>query len=174
MAPRACVNGAVSASSMRSGDIGDTGDTNFRSFILGSSYGGKPGKPITYRTYVTQPRGRHDDGGRHRASLCPMKTGDPLPKNRRLPGSVHQEWKRCGRPTCRCARGEPHGPYTYRHWREDGRQRKRYVRQTDVTAVRAACEAERAERQRARRERATAIAHWQSLRDVVREAERHE
>jgi len=42
-------------------------------------------------------------------------------------GSLHIEFKRCGRRGCRCRRGLLHGPYLYRHWREQGRQRKAYV-----------------------------------------------
>jgi len=54
-----------------------------------------------------------------------MKTGEPLPKN--SAGSLHLEFKRCGRPSCRCRLGFLHGPYIYRHWRERGLQRKAYV-----------------------------------------------
>jgi hypothetical protein len=53
------------------------------------------------------------------------KSVDALPK--RTIGSVHLEFKRCGRPSCRCSRGLLHGPYVYRHRREGGRQRKEYV-----------------------------------------------
>jgi Family of unknown function (DUF6788) len=42
-------------------------------------------------------------------------------------GSLHLEFKKCGRPRCRCQLGLLHGPYVYRHWREGGRQRKAYV-----------------------------------------------
>jgi len=42
-------------------------------------------------------------------------------------GSLHLEFKRCGRPNCRCGEGWLHGPYLYRHRREDGRQKKEYV-----------------------------------------------
>jgi Family of unknown function (DUF6788) len=30
-----------------------------------------------------------------------------------LLGSLVKQVRRCGRPNCRCASGEPHGPYTY-------------------------------------------------------------
>ena len=55
-----------------------------------------------------------------------------------LPGSLHAERVRCGRPDCRCARGAPHGPYWYRRWREHGRQRRQYVRPADLRATVAA------------------------------------
>ena len=56
-----------------------------------------------------------------------------------LPGSLHAEYARCGKPTCRCAGGDRHGPYWRRFWREGGRTRSQYVRQVDVPAVAAAC-----------------------------------
>jgi hypothetical protein len=56
----------------------------------------------------------------------------PLPKIDPVRGSLHVEWKRCGRSNCRCQDGRLHGPYYTRHWREDGRQRKAYVRVQDV------------------------------------------
>ena len=52
------------------------------------------------------------------------KARQPLPK---ITGSLHLEFKRCGRPKCRCRLGLLHGPYIYRHWREGGRQKKVYV-----------------------------------------------
>jgi hypothetical protein len=75
---------------------------------------------------------------------------EPLPKT--LPGTVCAQWVRCGRPNCRCARGQLHGPYAYHFVRQGGRLRKRYVRQDEAGGVRAACQA----RQRRRRE----LAEW--------------
>ena len=50
----------------------------------------------------------------------------------------------CGKPRCHCARGERHGPYWYRIWRDAfGSCRKEYVRPADLEAVRAACAANR-------------------------------
>jgi len=65
------------------------------------------------------------------------KFGDVFPKARPTLGSLHTEWKRCGKPSCRCARGALHGPYWYRRWREDGRQRRQYVPAGEVEQVRA-------------------------------------
>jgi len=56
-----------------------------------------------------------------------MKMVDALPRSDPPRGSLHLEWKRCGKAGCRCARGALHGPYWYRHFREEGKQRKRYV-----------------------------------------------
>jgi hypothetical protein len=69
-----------------------------------------------------------------------------LPKKLSLPGSLQREWKRCGKPSCRCARGGPrHGPYWYRRWREGGTQRKTFIRREQLPAVQAA------------------LAHWRQL-----------
>jgi hypothetical protein len=35
-----------------------------------------------------------------------------------------QQWVRCGKEACTAC---PHGPYWYAYWREDGRQRSRYL-----------------------------------------------
>ena len=44
-----------------------------------------------------------------------------------LAGSLAEQSRRCGRPGCRCADGEPHGPYAYFTPRPAGRGRVRYV-----------------------------------------------
>jgi hypothetical protein len=57
---------------------------------------------------------------------------------------------RCGKPHCRCATGQGHGPYWFLHWRDGGTQRRRYVRQADVAAVRTVIERRRAVAREAR------------------------
>lgn len=52
-----------------------------------------------------------------------------------LDGAVCRQWVRCGKPNCRCARGEKHEAY-YRFWREGGRLRKEYVRRGHLQYVR--------------------------------------
>jgi hypothetical protein len=44
-----------------------------------------------------------------------------------LAGTLTEQPRRCGRPGCRCAGGEPHGPYAYFTPRPQGRGRARYV-----------------------------------------------
>jgi hypothetical protein len=66
-----------------------------------------------------------------------------LPKSQfAVPGSLHTEYRSCGVFTCsRCGGTQAaHGPYTFHHWREDGRQRREYVHQRDVAWVQAAVE----------------------------------
>jgi hypothetical protein len=94
------------------------------------------------------------------------KSPDPLPKTP-LPGVVHRQLVRCGRPTCHCAQGKPHGPYFYRLWREAGKLRKAYVRPEELEDVRARCEA----RRQARRQIRAGWDLWRELRATVRRAE---
>ena len=49
-----------------------------------------------------------------------------------LCGTIHAEYKKCGRPNCRCVRGALHGPFYYWHFRAGGRQRKSYIKKQDV------------------------------------------
>jgi hypothetical protein len=56
-----------------------------------------------------------------------------------LTGALVPEYKRCGKPNCRCAKGRLHGPYLYRRWRDAaGVQRKQYVPRSQADAVRSA------------------------------------
>lgn len=76
------------------------------------------------------------------------KTEKTLPKTH--PGTICTQWVRCGKPTCKCANGELHGPYYYHFIWAGGRQHKVYVRQSEVEQMRAACEAYRNERREER------------------------
>jgi hypothetical protein len=44
-----------------------------------------------------------------------------------LAGTLTEQARRCGKAGCRCAGGEPHGPYAYFTARPQGRGRARYV-----------------------------------------------
>ena len=59
------------------------------------------------------------------------------------PGAVCVQWRTCGKPTCKCARGERHGPYYTWFWRSKGKLIAQYVKREDVDAVRAECQANR-------------------------------
>jgi hypothetical protein len=90
-------------------------------------------------------------------SVLGINAQGALPKM--LPGTVHEQWVRCGRDNCRCSGGQDrtqlHGPYYYRYWREDGRLRKEYIKRADLESVTAACNAR--------------LAHLQRQRDAIRE-----
>jgi len=79
---------------------------------------------------------------------------------------------RCGKPTCRCATGEGHGPYWFLHWRDGATQRRRYVRQADVAAVRRVIERRRRDDREARQAAALAGADLRRLRVWLKELER--
>jgi len=53
-----------------------------------------------------------------------------------LAGSLVEQTRRCGKAGCRCAEGEPHGPYVYFAPRTAGRGRLRYVPAALVEVVR--------------------------------------
>ncbi|MGO8961443.1 MAG: DUF6788 family protein [Streptosporangiaceae bacterium] len=53
-----------------------------------------------------------------------------------LAGSLTVQARRCGKAGCRCADGEPHGPYAYFAPRAGGRGRLRYVPAGLVETVR--------------------------------------
>jgi hypothetical protein len=94
------------------------------------------------------------------------KSSDSLPKTP-LPGVVRPQWVRCGRPNCRCARGQLHGPYHYRFWREGSRLKKSYVKRSELEQVRAACEARRPERQRG----SAGLQLWRQMAALLREVQ---
>jgi hypothetical protein len=54
-----------------------------------------------------------------------------------LQGSLSQTTRTCGKPSCRCHRGERHGPHTYLTFRNDkGRTSGVYVRATELKRFR--------------------------------------
>ena len=79
---------------------------------------------------------------------------------------------RCGKPACRCAAGQGHGPYWVLRWRDGATQCRRYVRQSDVAAVRAVIEARRTDDREARLAAALAGADLRRLTGWLRELER--
>jgi hypothetical protein len=81
------------------------------------------------------------------------ETVKPLPRAEVIRGSVRAEYRRCGKPNCRCASaGDPgHGPYYYRYFRARGRLTKRYVPRGEAAAVATACRERRERRRESRR-----------------------
>jgi hypothetical protein len=53
-------------------------------------------------------------------------------------GHVQRRRVRCGKPNCRCARGQFHVAH-YHVWKSDGVRYQRYIRRADVDAMRQAC-----------------------------------
>ena len=87
--------------------------------------------------------------------------------------SIHAQWVRCGRAGCRCARGDPHGPYHYIFFRERGKLRKRYVPKHEVDAMRAEIERARTAAQAGCRVREAGWERWRDLTRAIREAEEY-
>lgn len=102
-----------------------------------------------------------------------MNMRDPLHQIADVAGTVHVQRRACGRPTCRCGRGEEHvGVYLF--WREGGRLRKRYLKAHEVEAVRAACDARRGKERANRAAARSAREDWRALAARVREVERRD
>ena len=60
---------------------------------------------------------------RRTAGVGETKSIQTLPKT--LPGTVCEQYVRCGKPNCHCAKPKSlHGPYFYRFYRTEGRLRK--------------------------------------------------
>lgn len=89
------------------------------------------------------------------------KTENLLPKM--LPGTVCRQMIRCGKPNCKCARGQLHGAYYYHFVRVNGKLTKRYLKKHEVEPTRVACLARREEK-RAERERSRQT--WQMIREM--------
>lgn len=86
-------------------------------------------------------------------------------------GTLQTTWKRCGKPGCKCERGQLHGPYYRRMFRdESGRQRAVYVKRGDVERVRGEVERARAVRLEAKQvEREAEI----SFSDLLRNGDKY-
>jgi uncharacterized protein DUF6788 len=54
-----------------------------------------------------------------------------------LAGSLVEQARRCGKPGCHCAEGDPHGPYAYFAPKTAGRRRSKYVPANLVARVQA-------------------------------------
>jgi hypothetical protein len=93
---------------------------------------------------TTRKRSQREEAKRYYPTNgVPLRTIDNGTLPNTLAGSVCAQSVKCGRPNCRCARGQLHGPYYYRFFRERGKLRKRYVRKAEVEEVRTRCQARR-------------------------------
>jgi hypothetical protein len=101
---------------------------------------------------------------RRERDVMKTKTQKVLPKT--MPGTVHAQYIRCGKPNCKCVRGELHGAYYYHFVRIGGRLRKRYLKASEVEAVKSAC---LARQERHKREIENNKAAWDKLRDLRQE-----
>lgn len=88
------------------------------------------------------------------------KTVEALGKMQR--GSVHQQFKKCGKPNCKCVRGELHSTY-YHFVRENGKLKTRYLKASEVEEIQQACLLRRS---RQKVERVNSNKAWQQLREI--------
>jgi hypothetical protein len=51
-------------------------------------------------------------------------------------GSLVEQYVTCGKPRCRCTRGQKHGPLYYLYWKQQGRSRSLYVPRERVSELR--------------------------------------
>jgi len=83
----------------------------------------------------------------HKSDILRLSTWELLARRRRLAarigdledvllGSLVEQMRRCGKAGCRCATGDPHGPYAYFAPRRGGRG-MRYVPAALAASVRA-------------------------------------
>lgn len=76
------------------------------------------------------------------------KTQNLLPQI--LPGTVHAQFRRCGKSNCKCrTRGELHGAYYY-FVRISGKLHKRYLKSDEVEWIKAGCAARQREEKQQR------------------------
>jgi hypothetical protein len=45
------------------------------------------------------------------------------------------QYRKCGKPGCRCQAGALHGPYYFFFYRADGKLKKTYIRKADAAAL---------------------------------------
>ena len=58
----------------------------------------------------------------------PVKSGRQVVEEvKEATRTQRREYVRCGKPNCKCAEGELHGPYWYEYWKEDGRSKSIYL-----------------------------------------------
>lgn len=85
-------------------------------------------------------------------------------------GAVVAQYKRCGKPNCRCASGSLHGPYWYLVQRFGGRVKKTYLRPGSVEAARSACQEWRSFQAFLLNQRRETMRMYRDIRQIVRDA----
>jgi hypothetical protein len=96
-------------------------------------------------------------------------SANPLPKTGAA--SVQPQWVRCGKPNCRCAAGNLHGPYWYVFWRAGGRLCKRYIPRSAVDTIRADLATRRCTASQRLAAGQASIEAWRTQQHALREVE---
>ncbi len=108
------------------------------------------------------------------ASVSPeIKSAKTPTKIEPLRGHLERRMVRCGKANCKCAKGELHGPYYLRRWRNGRKKRSNYVKKRDVFVTFEACLEYKRNRQETRkliREiNESGNAMWKAMRGILRE-----
>jgi hypothetical protein len=56
---------------------------------------------------------------------------DLMEPGQMVAGSLYKVYRKCGKPGCRCAKGEMHGPFACLSTRDQGRRKVKHIRQGD-------------------------------------------
>ena len=91
-----------------------------------------------------------------------MKTKRAEVLGKILRGSVHRQFKKCGKPNCKCSRGELHPTY-YHFVRENGKLKTRYLKAGEVEQVQQACLLRRSQQ---KVQQINSSKAWQKLREI--------
>jgi len=78
-----------------------------------------------------------------------------------LAGSLVKQYVVCGKPGCRCQRGQKHGPLYYLYWKEQGRSRSLYVPRARVAEMRRQIQNYRGLRKELARKVRQGLSEWQ-------------
>ena len=97
------------------------------------------------------------------------KTAKVLPKT--LPGTVHRQFKKCGKSNCKCARGKLHGAYFYHFVRVGGKLRKRYLKAVEVEKIKESCALRQQKEKRRRNDSKTVWSLIRQIRENLRETD---
>jgi hypothetical protein len=63
------------------------------------------------------------------------KNGESTSKIEPLEGYLEAQKVRCGKPNCKCSKGELHGPYYIRRWERRGKKCSKYVKKSELSTV---------------------------------------
>jgi hypothetical protein len=87
------------------------------------------------------PSPEKKDVSRQLKERAPAVTKNPKTTTKIGPlcGTIEARYKRCGKPNCKCAKGELHGPYYLRRWQRYGKRYSKHVKKGQVSATFEAC-----------------------------------
>lgn len=97
------------------------------------------------------------------------KVADKVPKITPILGYLRAQFIKCGRCNCHCRNTNGHRPYFYRVVTVCGKKRKRYVKQTELSAVQAGINERRKQLAEVRQTNHEAKESWRTLKAQMRQ-----